>query len=56
MGAAVSVRDHRKGARKVRHKLPDYVRKAGPHQPARAVRKSTTRHDVLRRAIEEYVL
>ena len=52
----MSVRDHRKGLRKVRHKLPDFVRKAGPHQPARAVRKTHNRRDVLRRAMEEYVL
>jgi hypothetical protein len=48
----MSVRDHHKGVRKLRHKLPDFVRKAGPHQPVRIERKSTKR-DVIRRAMQE---
>lgn len=48
----VSVRSHKQGARKVRHKLPDYVRKAGPHQPHRTERKSS-RGATLRRILQE---
>jgi hypothetical protein len=50
----MSVRDHQRGVRKLRNKLPEYVRKAGSHQPPRSERKSS-RHDATRRAIQEYV-
>lgn len=47
----MSVRDHRVGRIKPRVRLPDYVRKAGPHRP-RSGRRCSNR-DVIRRAIEE---
>jgi hypothetical protein len=47
----VSVRAHREGRVKSRVRLPDYVRKAGPHQPRHERRNS--KHDAIRRALKE---
>ena len=47
----MSVRDHRLGRVKTRKKLPEFVRKAGPHTPRSEHRNS--KGDVIRRALRE---